>query len=428
MAEAQTSSNTEPGNLDALRIARPANGAPKPVKRKRRWGLITAVGVGILVALGVFASNGKRAQPVDMGNVTLAYPSQTLTLLNATGRVVAQRRAAVSSKATGRLEALNVLEGQAVKSGEIVARIESRDVGATREQAVANVRLAEANLEQGMAELTNAEVELKRQQDLAKQNFVSQSAVDAAQARALKARATISSLKASIGVAQANYKVAEVNFEQTLIRAPFDGVILTKNANVGDIITPFSAAAGTTGAVVNIADMSTLEVEADVSEASIGKISVGQAAEIQLDAFTELRLAGKVSRVVPTVDRSKATLLVKVTFVDHDARVLPDMSAKVAFLQRPLTPEERKPLVAVRPAAIVKRGDRDVVFVVQKGEAPKADAPVADAVETVMSRPVTSGAKIGDLVQVTGVAAGDKVVLSPGDKIADGVAVTQLKK
>jgi RND family efflux transporter MFP subunit len=315
-----------------------------------------------------------------------------------------------------------------VKSGEIVARIESRDVGATREQAVANVRLAEANLEQGMAELTNAEVELKRQQDLAKQNFVSQSAVDAAQARALKARATISSLKASIGVAQANYKVAEVNFEQTLIRAPFDGVILTKNANVGDIITPFSAAAGTTGAVVNIADMSTLEVEADVSEASIGKISVGQAAEIQLDAFTELRLAGKVSRVVPTVDRSKATLLVKVTFVDHDARVLPDMSAKVAFLQRPLTPEERKPLVAVRPAAIVKRGDRDVVFVVQKGEAPKADAPVADAVETVMSRPVTSGAKIGDLVQVTGVAAGDKVVLSPGDKIADGVAVTQLKK
>jgi len=143
-------------------------------------------------------------------------------------------------------------------------------------------------------------------------------AVDTAEARFNKAQAAIKTLQAQIAVAQANLRATQVSFDQTLIRAPFTGIVLTKNANVGDILTPFSSAAGTTGAVVTMADMSTLEVEADVSEASIAKISVGQPAEIQLDAFTELRLAGSVSRIVPTVDRSKATLLVKVKFEETD--------------------------------------------------------------------------------------------------------------
>ncbi len=175
----------------------------------------------------------------------------------------------------------------------------------------------------------------KRAQDLAQQKFIAGSALDTAEARYNKARAAIDTLKAQIAVAQANYRSAEVAYDQTLIRAPFTGMVLTKSANVGDIVTPFSAAAGTTGAVVTMADMETLEVEADVSEASIAKITVGQPAEIQLDAFPDLRLLGEVSRVVPTVDRAKATLLVKVKFVERDPRVLPDMSAKIAFLSRP---------------------------------------------------------------------------------------------
>ena len=199
-----------------------------------------------------------------------------------------------------------------------------------------------------------------------------------------------------------------------MIRAPFAGIVLTKSANVGDIVTPFSAAAGTTGAVVTMADMETLEVEADVSEAAIGKISVGQPAEIQLDAFPDLRLAGEVSRIVPTVDRSKATLLVKIKFVERDARVLPDMSAKTAFLSRPLRRDERTPVAAVRPDAIVKRDGKDVVFVVDKDD-------------QVKLTPVTPGEKVGDLVRVD-LAPGTRVAAAPPERLADGARVAAAKK
>lgn len=401
--------------LSALRIDRSA-GVPR---RRRRWPLWLAPAAVIVVALGAVMSR-RAPTEVDIGTVALAYPTQGLTILNATGRVVAQRRAAVSSKATGRLEWLGVQEGQHVRAGEIVARIENRDVGAAREQAEANVNQTRANLEQGIAERDNALIDLKRQQDLLKQGFVSPSVVDSAQARYARAQAIIASQHAAIGVAQANLKAAEVNFEQTLIRAPFDGIVLTKNANVGDIITPFSSATGTTGAVVNIADMSTLEVEADVSETSIAKITVDQPAEIQLDAFTELRLAGKVSRVVPTVDRSKATLLVKVSFVERDARVLPDMSAKIAFLSRAPRADERASVIAVRASAIVKRDGKDVVFVVIKDP--------GNGAEKTAIRPVAAGAHLGDLVQVSGIAAGDRIVLTPTDQLIDGALVVAAKK
>lgn len=163
-----------------------------------------------------------------------------------------------------------------------------------------------------------------------------------------------------------------------------------------------------------MADMSTLEVEADVSEISLSKITVAQPVEIQLDAFPDLRLLGKVSRIVPTVDRSKATVLVKVEFVKKDNRVLPDMSAKVSFLSRDLKPEERKPVIAVQPAALVKRDGKDVLFQIDN-----------NAAKLVA---VTVGNKIGDLVQVSGVKPGDKIVLTPSEKVKDGTAVAILKK
>ncbi|CAN5239288.1 efflux RND transporter periplasmic adaptor subunit [soil metagenome] len=406
-------------SLDSLRIDRSNAGRLNTtVPRKRRRGLIALLTIVVIVVALLVVGAMRRPATVEVATVALAWPSQSITLLNSTGRVVAQRRAAASSKAPGRLVELNVREGQAGKAGEISACIESADVGATREQAAANIRQTEANLQQGDAELTNAMTEQRRAQDLLNQKYVSQSAVDTADARVAKARASIASLKAAIGVAQANLKAANVGVDQTSIRAPFDAVVLTKNANVGDIITPFSAASGTTGAVVNIADMSTLEVEADVSENSIAKIAVDAPAEIQLDAFPDLRLVGKVSRIVPTVDRSKATLLVKVAFVEKDARVLPDMSAKVAFLERALTDDERKAVVAVRDGAVVSRDGRDQVYVVttEAGQ------------DMVHLKPVTVGGKIGDLVRVTGVDAGDRIVVHPGDKLADGARVAIEKK
>ena len=205
-----------------------------------------------------------------------------------------------------------------------------------------------------------------------------------------------------------------MSVEQTVIRAPFDGVVLIKHANVGDNITPFSAAADTKGAIVTIADMDTLEVEADVAESNIARITVEQPCEILLDALPNLRMAGRVSRIVPTVDRSKATVLVKIRFVDRDPRVLPDMSAKIAFLSKPVPPEDNKPLTAVQPSAVVDRDGKAVVFVVADGK--------------VRQVPVTRGPKIGELQAVQGVKPGETVVLAPADKLADGARVTVTKK
>jgi RND family efflux transporter MFP subunit len=388
------------------------------VRRRRplwkRWW-VWALLIAALIAAGLIVRSRGAAQQVEFATVAAAYPSASIAVLNSTGRVVAQRRASVSSKGTGRLEWLGVQEGQMVKEGDVIARLENRDVAAQREQAGAQVQAARANLAQGQAELEDAQAALKRAQDLAKQNFISGSALDTAEARYNKARAAIDTLKAQIGVAEASFRVAGVAYDQTLIRAPFSGIVLTKSANVGDIVTPFSSAAGTTGAVVTMADMETLEVEADVSESSIAKIAVGQPAEIQLDAFPDLRLLGEVSRVVPTVDRSKATLLVKVKFVERDARVLPDMSTKVAFLSRPLRAEERRAVPALRADAIVKRDGADVVFVV-------------DAASTVQPVPVKVGEKVGDLMRVEGVAPGTRVVASPPERLSAGALVEAVKK
>jgi HlyD family secretion protein len=400
-------------DLSKLTISREQKAFSGQRRGRSKWVIVAAViavGAGAAVAL----RGGGGTQQVESGIVASTYPSQAVSVLSATGRVSAQRKASVSTKATGRLEYLGVQEGSIVKAGEVVARIENRDVTATLDQAKASLRAAKANLEQGMAELRDAESNLKRSEDLAHKKFISSATLDTAKARFDKARALVASLNGAIGVADANVRATSVAVEQTLIRAPFDGVVLTKNANVGDIITPFSSAADSKGAVVNMADMATLEVEADVSETSLSKITVGQPVEIQLDAFPDLRLLGKLSRIVPTVDRSKATVLVKVEFVEKDSRVLPDMSAKVSFLSRELKDDERKPVIAVQPSALTKRDGKDVLFLIDKDTAKKVDISV--------------GSKIGDLVQVSGVKPGDKIVLTPSEKLKDGGAVAILKK
>lgn len=386
--------------------------APAPRRRRRwvRYAIIAVIVLG-LVGVGVRLAGPK---PVETTTVTAAYPSQNYTLLNATGYVVPQRKAAVASKAQGRLEWLGVLEGSRVKKDEIIARVESRDVEASAAQARAQVQVAEANLQLQQAELRDAEVNLKRSEMLLEPKAISKQQYDADLARYNKARASISNAQASIASSKANARAAEVSVEQTVIRAPFDGVVLIKHANVGDNITPFSAAADTKGAIVTIADMDTLEVEADVAESNIAKITVEQPCEILLDALPNLRMAGRVSRIVPTVDRSKATVLVKIRFVDRDQRVLPDMSAKIAFLSKPVPPEDNKPLTAVQPSAVVDRDGKAVVFVVDDGK--------------VRQVPVTRGAKIGELQAVQGVKPGETVVLAPADKLADGAKVTVTKK
>lgn len=396
-------------DLSKLRIDRGPAAAVGPRRRGRNilWSVIAVA----VAAGGFLVLRWNAAVPVEAATVTTAYPSQRYTLLNATGYVVAQRKAAAASKATGRLEWLGVREGARVKQGEVIARLESKDVTASMEQAAANVKVAQANLEQGMAELNEAERAFKRSLDLLAKKFVSQASHDTAVARLEKAKAAISGYRAAIAVAQANFRAAQVAVEQTLIRAPFDGVVLTKNANVGDVITPFSSALGSQAAVVTMADMSTLEVEADVSESSVGKVKPDQPCEIQLDALPETRFRGVVNSMVPTVDRSKATVTVKVRFVDKDPRVLPEMSAKVAFLSQETRPEERSARTVVPPSAVVERGGHSVVFVIKDNK--------------VSQVPVETGGRLGDLVEmVRGAAPGDKIVVKPPAKLHDGATVS----
>ncbi|HJY40337.1 MAG TPA: efflux RND transporter periplasmic adaptor subunit [Steroidobacteraceae bacterium] len=397
--------------LSRLSIDRRA--AIKGGPQRRRWRWWVAAIVVLLIAAVLLAQRYAGAVTVEAVSVTTAYPAQAITVLNATGYVVAQRKASIASKATGRLEWLGVAEGSKVEEGEIIARLENRDVAAAREQAQAGVKVAQANVEQASADLRDAQRAFKRSEELIGKRYISEAAHDAARARMEIAKAALSSRQASLSVARANLEAAEVGFDQTLIRAPFDGVVLTKNANVGDNITPFSNALDTKGAVVTMADMTTLEVEADVAESSLGRISVGQPVEIQLDALPDERFAGQVNRIVPTVDRAKATVLVKIRFNEGNDRVLPDMSTKVAFLERALKPEERKPVTAVQVEAVLRDDTSASVLRLKDGRAERV--------------PVQTGATLGELLEVRGVQPGDRVVLKPLDAALDGrkVAVEQ---
>ncbi len=384
-------------------------------KRKKYLYLVFAIMfiilIGLLYATGILSP----AVQVEIANVTQIYPSQSFTLLNASGYVVAQRKAAVASKVTGRLISLSVEEGSRVKTGQVIARLENDDVIALRDQAEANLNAARYNLEQAKAELRDATLSFNRNKDLLAQGYVSQADYDALEARYNKALAAVAAAEAMMKAGAAALKNANVAIEYTLIRAPFDAVVLTKNADIGDIVTPIGAAAEAKAAVVNIADMSSLQVEVDVSESNINQVKVGQPCEIQLDALPDSRFRGAVHMIVPTADRTKATLMVKVRFIDKDPRILPEMSAKVAFLSREVKSEEQKPRTALNPAAVITRNGKPFVFLIKENR--------------VVKTPITAGAMLGDMIEVlNGVKAGDKVILKPLNKIRDGSRIKVAEK
>ena len=406
-------------------LDKPPAGMPR--RRRGRWWLWVVAAVIVLAGLA-FVLGGRKPE-VQASSVMSAYPSAQYALLTASGYVVAQRRAAVSSKATGRLIELRVREGSVVKSGELIGRLDASDVQAAmlavqagQRQAEAGLQLAEAGVRQAQVELANAEAEMQRSSALQAQNFVSAQAVDTARRRVdlaragvASAQASVASARATIAAAAAQQAVQQVNQANTEIRAPFDGVVLVKNANVGDMITPFSSAAGSQGAVVTMADMGTLEVEADVSESNVGKVKIDMPVEIALDALPELRFRGSVVRVVPTVDRAKATVMTKVRFEDIDPRVLPEMSAKVVLLSQRPGDADFKPVLAVNPKTVVEREGKKLVFRIS-----------GDSIEAVA---VTPGRALGDALEITGTAlkSGERLVLSPGDKLTSGAKVSVTK-
>lgn len=404
-----------------------------------RWLLVLGALGGGLWVYGHPAEFGLRVRELATARVALTYPSETITLFTSSGYVVPQTRAQVASKATGRLEAIEVREGDRVEAGQLLARVENADLVAAQAKAAANLAVAraqvlamraqvleaKARIDELAAESRDAARALKRAEGVAKDRYIAAQELDAAIARDEKARASVRRAEVTVGTveaalvtaeaqvqaAEAALREADVAVDYTQIRAPFKGVVLEKFADLGDVVAPFAATASSKGAVVTLADLETLEVEADVSEASLLKAQVGQPAEIALDALPEVRLRGRVRQVVPTVDRSKATVLVKVAFVDQDPRVLPEMSARIAFLRRELEFEEHTPKLTIQSEAVLKNNGGAKVWRLREGQ-----------VEAVT---VQLGAPMAGLEVITeGLAEGDEVVRDPPADFKPGDRVT----
>jgi RND family efflux transporter MFP subunit len=360
--------------------------------------LFGAAALVVLIALFiVLRGSFTPAATVETTRASLVYPSQANAVLTASGYVVAQRKAAIASKATGRLVHLGFEEGDRVRKGEIIGRIESADVEAALAQAKATLDLYKA-------ELHDAQRSYERAKTLYANQLVSQAEYDAAKAR-------FDRVTASIAAGEAAVRAAEVQVENTFIRAPFDGTILTKNADVGEVVAPFAAGASSRVAVVTIADMNSLEVEADVSESNIERVSPDQPCEIVLDAYPDHRYRGVVNKIVPTADRAKATVMTKVRFIERDSRVLPEMSAKVLFLSKTTkSAGDESPKLMIVASAVLMEDGKAAAFVVK-----------GDVLEEVA---LQLGERFGDNVEIrSGLSPNDIVVLKPTDRLESGVKV-----
>ena len=380
----------------------------KPGRRRKKPLVIAAVVLLLLTAGGLyFGGILVPAISIDVTTISQFYTSQSMSLLNASGYIVAQRKAAVASKVTGSLVALMVEEGSKIKRGDVIARMENIDVSAVRDQAAANLNTALATLEQTKADRDNAQKEYERYKQLVARDYVSKSDYEVVETRYRRAVEGVKASEAVVHAAEAALQNAKASLDYTLIRAPFDAVVLTKNADIGDIVTPLGAAANAKAAVVTIADMNSLQVEVDVSETSITTVRVGQPCDIQLDALPDTRFRGEVYAIVPTIDRSKATVLVKVRFLDKDRRMLPDMSAKVSFLPRKLAPKEMKPRLAAGRSALINLNGKTFAYLLEGNR--------------VRETPVRVGATFGDMAEIlSGLKAGDRVVVTPPKGLKDG--------
>jgi RND family efflux transporter MFP subunit len=327
--------------------------------------------------------------------------------------VVARTKASVSSKISGRLAYLGVEEGSVVRRGEIIARLENQDYAAIVEQAEAEVLRSEAALQEARAQRDQLQRDLRRARALLNDSLVSEQEVEDLAARLEAGEARVGVQQAQVQAALAAVGVATANLENTHIRAPFDGTVLRKDAEVGEVVAPVATGGGLTrGAVVTMADLESLEVEVDVNEAYIAQIQDGQPARITLDAYPDTTYDGAVRQIVPTADRQRATVLVKVSILNKDPRILPEMGARVDFLESASTEDEgSQPVRVFVPATAVRdEQGQPVVWVVREGRVYRI---------AVRAGPVSAGRR-----EIrAGLHGGEQVVVAGPEDLADGAAV-----
>ena len=399
-------------DLSKLRINRDA--APSGVRRALIRNLIlAALAVVVIVAVVIFMRRGGApviqvavATVVDGSGGGASTGSASVT---ANGYVVARTRASVSAKIPGRLAYLGVSEGSFVRKGEVIARMDNADYEAQVTQAEANLSSAQAQLIEAQADRDQLDREVKRLRDIRAQNaaLVAPQELDAAESRALQGDARANSAAARARAAEAGLRFARATFDNTLIRAPFTGTVLRKDAEVGEVVAPSVGGGLTRGAVVTMADLTTLEVEVDVNEAYIARIRAGQAARIILDAYPDTSFRGQVRQVVPTADRQRATVQVKVAITDRDPRILPEMGSRVDFLEpeaprvaaAPDAPVVRR--IRVPAAAVRDAGGRPQVWLVRDG---RLEPRAVDAGPTSGGfREIRSGLSGGELLLTGGI-------------------------
>ncbi len=400
----------DPNNdLSALRIER------EPLNTSgNRWGKW----VVLLLILGAAGGGAwywlNREQPVEVEVVTVTERAAgtQASVLNASGYVTARRRATVSSKVTGKVIEVNVEEGMAVREGQVLARLDDSSLRASMALARAQleaVRLAVPEIEVRLAE---ARTNLRRQEQLMKDGLTTPSAIDQAQAEVNSLIARISSTREQINVAQSQVALQQTAIDDMVIRAPFSGVALSKDAQPGEMVSPVSAGGGfTRTGISTIVDMRSLEIEVDVNESYINRVSAAQPVTAVLDAYPDFQIPAKVIAVVPTADRQKATVLVRIGFNALDPRILPDMGVKVTFLREAdAAAPVAQAMTLVPKGAIRSDNGTSYVFLVNQA--------------TVERRAVKTGGADGDRIEVTaGLKGGDRVVVSPPPELAEGVQI-----
>jgi HlyD family secretion protein len=404
--------SSEKAAIDGLRIDRSKS---SPGGRPA-WLLPLILVAGVLIGLGIWWFLTPGAIAVE--TVTAREQSAAggpRTLLNASGYVTARRAATVSSKVTGKVVEINVEEGKKVEANQVLARLDSSNVEASLHLAEARLESAHKSVEETKPNLDFAQRELKRFTDLAATKVVSDSDLRRAEmeARALSGR--LIRLTAEVGVAEREVESWKQQLDDTIIRAPFGGVVTSKNAQPGEMISPMSVGGFTRTGICTIVDMSSLEIEVDVNESFINRVQPAQPVQATLDAYSDWRIPAKVIAIIPAADRQKATVKVRVGFDQLDPRILPDMGVKVAFQSTENGEEKSKRSSIMIPKAAVQRADdRDVVWIARDGR--------------VERRAVTIELTVGDECTISaGLKSGERVVIKPPAEIAEGARVTEKK-